>query len=348
MTTEIVSPSMEGIGRAAEVLQRGELVAFPTETVYGIGGDARSDEAVRKIYEAKGRPSGNPLIVHVKSVEAVREYVGNWPAVAEKLAAKFWPGPLTMIVPRGEKLSKLVSAGRETVAIRCPNHPVAKALLEAFDGPVAAPSANRSGFTSPVTAAHVYAELAGRVPMILDGATARTAGGGKLATDCVVGVESTVLDVSGRVPTILRPGAVTLEMIEAVTGCVKMIETVVSEGESATSPGLHSRHYAPRTVAYRFNRDEWPRARAFAEGHGPAALITWDDDVSLAAPHQTILLPRDEPGYARHLYAALREADGMHVKVILVLAPPVEAGLWVAVADRLRRATVVLLGERSL
>ena len=127
---------------------------------------------MQKIYEAKGRPSGNPVIVHVKDVEAVRGYVGAWPEVAERLAGKFWPGPLTMIVPRGERLSKLVSAGRETVAVRVPNHPVARALLEAFDGPVAAPSANRSGFTSPVTAAHVYAELAGRVPMILDGGEA--------------------------------------------------------------------------------------------------------------------------------------------------------------------------------
>ena len=125
MTTDIVLPTVEGIGRAAELLRRGELVAFPTETVYGIGGDARSDDAVKKIYEAKGRPSGNPLIVHVKSVAAAREVVADWPEVAGKLAEKFWPGPLTMILPRGEKLSKLVSAGRETVAIRCPNHPVA-------------------------------------------------------------------------------------------------------------------------------------------------------------------------------------------------------------------------------
>jgi L-threonylcarbamoyladenylate synthase len=346
MTTEIVLPTLEGIGRAAEVLRRGELVAFPTETVYGIGGDARSDEAVKKIYEAKGRPSGNPLIVHVKNVEAAREYVREWPEAAEKLAAKFWPGPLTMILPRGEKLSKLVSAGRETVAVRVPNHAVARGLLEAFDGPVAAPSANRSGFTSPVTAAHVYAELAGRVPLILDGGALRD-DANALATDCVVGVESTVVDLSGRVPTILRPGAVTLEMIEAVTGCVKMIETVVSEGESAASPGMHSRHYAPRTAAYRFLRGEWERARAFAEGNGPAALITWDEGVSLGAPHQTILLPREGAGYARTIYAALREADGTGAKAILVLMPPAEAGMWVAVGDRLRRATEMLPGEKS-
>ena len=168
-----VAPAEEGIADAVGLLRAGELVAFPTETVYGLGADARSAEAVAKIYEAKGRPSGNPVIVHVADVGAARACVREWPAVAGELAGRFWPGALTMVLPRGGVISAAVSAGRETVAIRCPRHAVALALLKEFDGPVAAPSANRSGFTSPTTAAHVLAELGGRVPLILDGGRAR-------------------------------------------------------------------------------------------------------------------------------------------------------------------------------
>jgi len=321
----------KGIESAVELLRAGELVAFPTETVYGLGADARSVEAVQKIYDAKGRPSGNPVIVHVADVNSARNCVTVWPPLADQLAARFWPGPLTMILPRANTLCAAVSAGRQTVAIRCPRHPVAEALLKAFDGPIAAPSANRSGFTSPTTAAHVLAELNGRVPLIIDGGP------------CEVGLESTVLDLStGKAPTILRPGSITLEMLREVAPDVQLHAVTVKTTESAASPGLHDRHYAPRTMAYRFPRAEWPRVQQRAEANGPVALISFTDDVSLPAPHETLLLPDDPAAYARNLYAALREADEKKLNAIFVLLPEEHGGLWTAVTDRLRRATQVL------
>ena len=325
-----VAPAEEGIADAVGLLRAGELVAFPTETVYGLGADARSGSAIAKIYAAKGRPSGNPVIVHVADVGAARACVGAWPGVAEALAARFWPGALTMVLPRGGAISAAVSAGRETVAVRCPDHPVARELLRAFDGPVAAPSANRSGFTSPTTAGHVLAELDGRMPLILDGGA------------CEVGVESTVIDLSSGVPTVLRPGSITLEMLREVVPGVQLLTTTVKTTESAASPGLHDRHYAPRLPAYRFERGEWERVKGWAEGNGPVAVVSWTEEVSLGAPHETILLPGDGAGYARNLYGALREADDKKVKAILVLLPEERGGLWTAVADRLRRGTQVM------
>lgn len=316
-----------GIHLAVEYLRAGELVAFPTETVYGLGADACRDDAVRAIYAAKGRPVGNPIIVHVAEVAEGRSLVTHWTNVAEKLAKCFWPGPLTMILPRGERLSPLVSAGRPTVAIRCPKHAVAEALLRAFGGPIAAPSANRSGFTSPTSASHVMAELAGRVPLILDGGT------------CEVGLESTVVDISGDVPTILRPGAVTLEMLREAIGDVQMAVRTVNPEESAVSPGLQDRHYAPRTAAYRFGRGQWWRAAAWVQQHGAVGLLSHVKEVRLAAPHETVLMPGDEGAYARCLYGALRELDEKRLGAILVLMPEQRDGVWAAVADRLRRAT---------
>jgi L-threonylcarbamoyladenylate synthase len=319
---------------AAEYLRAGELVAFPTETVYGLGADARRDEAVRKIYAAKGRPSGNPLIVHVADPADARPGMGftaNWPQAAEKLAKRFWPGPLTLIVPRGPGLSELVSGGRHTVALRCPKHPVADALLRTFGGPLAAPSANRSGFTSPTTAGHVRAELDGRIPLIIDGGA------------CPIGLESTVVDLSENVPTVLRPGAITVEMLREAIGGVQLGMMTVRPEESAASPGLQARHYAPRTAAYRFGRAEWKRAEQFAAGQlaagGKVGLLSSLDEVHLAAPHETIRMPAAETEYARSLYGALREVDGKGLKAILVLMPEMHGGMWAAITDRLQRAT---------
>jgi L-threonylcarbamoyladenylate synthase len=324
-----------GVLLAAEYLRAGELVAFPTETVYGLGADARRDAAVRKIYGAKGRPAGNPLIVHVADPADARPgagLTGSWPQAAEKLAKHFWPGPLTLIVARGPGLSELVSGGRHTVALRCPKHPVADALLRTFGGPLAAPSANRSGFTSPTTAPHVLAELDGRIPLILDGGA------------CPIGLESTVVDLSGNVPVVLRPGAITVEMLREAIGGVQLAMTTVRVEESAASPGLHARHYAPRTAAFRFERGAWGRAAAFAAAEGPVCLLSYADDVHLPAPHETIRMPAEEGEYARVLYGALREADGRGMKAILVLMPEGRKGMWAAVADRLTRATEPLPG----
>jgi L-threonylcarbamoyladenylate synthase len=329
MQTRVISRNDE-LAQAARLLARGELVAFPTETVYGLGGDARRDEAVAAIYQAKGRPAGNPVIVHVAGIAEARACAAQWPAVAQQLAERFWPGPLTLILPRCDGLSPLVSAGLATVALRSPNHPMAQDLLHEFGGPIAAPSANRSGFTSPTTAAHVLAELSGRVPLVVDGGP------------CPIGVESTVLDLTTTPPQILRPGAVTAEMLQAVIGNVATASAVVPEADAAASPGQYSRHYSPHLPAYRFHVRDWPAARTWAQRHGPVALLTWSDEVALAAPHETLRLPADEVGFARVIYAALRDGDEREVKAILTLMPENVENLWAAVADRLRRATVDL------
>jgi L-threonylcarbamoyladenylate synthase len=326
-----------GIQAAIKLLQVGELVAFPTETVYGLGADARQDEAVRLIYEAKGRPAGNPTIVHVTDVAGARACaaVGGWSEMADRLAARFWPGPLTIIVPRGKGISPRVSAGRETVALRCPAHPVAQGLLRAFGGPIAAPSANRSGFTSPTTAQHVLAELNGRVPLIIEGGA------------CAVGVESTVLDLTVSPPRILRPGAITAEMLRDVIGPVELFIATVRETEAAASPGQYSRHYAPRTPAYWLKRAEWSsrgvrHAENAAVRRQRVVLITHDPGLTLSAPHEVILLPAEAQAYARALYASLRQADDAGASTILILLPDTTEGLWAAVVDRLKRAAMAL------
>jgi L-threonylcarbamoyladenylate synthase len=292
---------------------------------------------VRRIYEAKARPAGNPTIVHVADVAGARACAGagGWSEVADRLAARFWPGPLTIIVPRGAGISSLVSAGRETAALRCPAHPVAQALLRAFGGPIAAPSANRSGFTSPTTAPHVFAELNGRVPLIIDGGP------------CAVGVESTVLDLTVSPPRILRPGAITTEMLRAIIGPVELVIATVREMEAAASPGQYSRHYAPRTPAYWLRREEWGiRAVRYAESAAArrerVILITQDTALTLAAPHEVILLPAEAEAYARTLYASLRQADEAGASSILILLPDTTEGLWAAVVDRLKRAAMPL------
>jgi L-threonylcarbamoyladenylate synthase len=324
--TRIV-PATSGIAEAVELLRAGEVIAFPTETVYGLGADARRADAVERIYTAKGRPAGNPVIVHVATVDEARQCASAWSPIAERLAQKFWPGPLTLILPRGPLLTPLVSAGRETIAIRCPNHPVAQELLRAFAGPIAAPSANRSGFTSPTSAGHVLAELDGRIPLIIDGGPS------------AIGLESTVLDLSGNTPTVLRPGAVTLEMLRAILPDARAAQTTVRPEDAAISPGLHHRHYAPRAAAYGFSARDWPVIATWAKANPPVALLTNSDAISLPAPHEMIRMPPKDSDYARILYAALRDADELGPRAILVLLPEESSGLWSAIADRLRRAT---------
>ncbi len=332
-----IHPASQDLTPAVQLLAAGELVAFPTETVYGLGADARSDDAVQKIYAAKGRPSGNPIIVHVADTAAARDAVaaGEWSAAAESLAATFWPGPLTLILPRGPGISTVVSAGRDSLALRCPAHPVAQKLLKAFGGPIAAPSANRSGFTSPTTARHVLAELDGRIPLILDGGPSQ------------VGLESTVLDLTSAPPKILRPGAITAEMLMPVIGPVETLHTVVDQSDSAISPGQHSRHYAPRTPAYRVTREDWARCAPNPQGFAAMlaaagkniVLITDDPALTFPPPHETMLLPRDPAAYAQKLYASLRAADELNMVAILILVPEHIDGLWSAIHDRIRRAT---------
>ncbi len=318
-------------------MRAGELVAFPTETVYGLGADAMSTPAVERIFRTKQRPANNPLIVHVADVERARRYTTNWTAAAGELARRFWPGPLTLVLPRHPLIAPAVSAGLDTVALRAPDHPLTLEVLDRFDGPLAGPSANRSTRISPTTAEHVRSELGESVAMILDGGP------------CAVGIESTVLDLCGRIPRILRPGAVTPEQIESVLGPIDAGQRIVSDGHATRSPGQSAVHYAPRAPTYRLTEEDWCR---LTEGAGPSAFPRAGGDVdrrivilSLGPANfpidpqvRVIALHADPVLYARQLYAALRAADEMNPAAIWVQLPP-DRKEWQAVRDRLFRAT---------
>ncbi len=296
------------IEQAADLLRRGELVAFPTETVYGLGADATNADAVRKIFAVKGRPATNPLIVHVADESIARRYCVDWPGVASKLANAFWPGPLTLVVEKSGQIPDIVTAGKQTVGLRAPDHPIAMQLLRAFDGVLAAPSANRSNRVSPTTAAHVRDEFGQSIPMILDGGA------------CRVGIESTVLDLTTGMPTILRPGAITQQMIEsAIQQSVAILPGFVQPADSpAASPGQHVIHYAPVTPAFRFD----PRDRDKIDPTDAAILpITLDAD-----------------RYAQQFYARLRMLDQQHLRAIYIELPPDHPD-WQAIRDRILRAT---------
>jgi L-threonylcarbamoyladenylate synthase len=318
--TRLISPSREAIDQAARILWDGGLVAFPTETVYGLGGDAGSPDAVAAIFAAKRRPSFNPLIVHVRGREAAQP-LADFNATADRLAEAFWPGPLTLVLPRrsGARLAPAISAGLQSVAIRAPGHPVAQRLLSAAELPIAAPSANRSGQVSPTTPHHVLAELDGRVPLILAGGRTN------------VGLESTVIDLRGDRPRLLRPGAVTRAALEAIVGPLMVSAEAsahVPEGEVPhAAPGQLRSHYAPR-------------ARLRLEAEAPR-----DDEAFLAFGPSLVSGERvrnlsetgDLDEAAANLFAALRELDGLGLGTIAV-APVPEVGLGEAINDRLRRA----------
>lgn len=302
------------LSRAVEFLQAGELVAFPTETVYGLGADATRVQAVSKIFQVKGRPATNPLIVHVNNARMARQYAVRWPDWAELLAKAFWPGPLTFILPKTSDIPEIVTAGRNTVGLRAPDHPIALELIHRFGKPLAAPSANRSNRVSPTTAEHVRDELGTSVAMILDGGP------------CRVGIESTVLDLTTDLPTLLRPGAITAAMIEEVIETPVYLSTgqTVREAESAVSPGQQAVHYAPRTPAYRFESHE-------------------RDKID---PTDAAILPitLDADAYARQLYARLRLLDQQNLRAIYIELPP-DTPEWHAVRDRILRATRPLESE---
>ncbi len=312
---------MSEIQQAVEVLRSGGLVAFPTETVYGLGADATQAEAVERIYEVKGRPTTNPIIVHVADIERARRYAAQWPEAAQKLAEQFWPGPLTLVVPKSPQIVDQATAGLKTVGLRVPNHPVALELLRAFDGAIAAPSANRSARVSPTTAQHVRDELGDLVQLVLDGGP------------CEVGIESTVLDLSGDMPRILRPGMVTRTMIEQVIGPVQASRSVTDATQPALSPGQQPVHYAPVTPAYRYTATQ--ASRLAAEGAGIIDIGQIDQPRQIES---VITLPADPEQYARHFYAALRTLDAMGLRAIYVEMPP-DSPPWIAVRDRIRRAT---------
>jgi len=314
-----------GVRRGAEVIRAGGLVAFPTETVYGLGADALSDFAVARIFEAKERPRGNPLIVHLAGAAALESVAARVPPRARDAAARFWPGPLTLVLPRAATVPLITTGGLETVAARVPSHPVARALIEASGRPIAAPSANRSGRPSPTRAEHVLEDLDGRIELILDGGPTP------------VGVESTVLDMTTEPPMLLRPGGVTLEQLR---DCLGEVAVLAGDDEEAAgrSPGLRYRHYAPRAQVIVIEPGAGERVVApWLEAGRPVALMA-QRPVSLDRPGLLVkTMPGDLGAYARVLFAVLRELDSTGVEGIFVEAVPQE-GLGLTIMDRLRRA----------
>ena len=304
------------IRRAAEILRAGGLVAFPTETVYGLGADASSAAAVARLYATKGRPANHPVIIHFSSSENAFEWGREIPQAARKLAARFWPGPLTIILKRSTKAGDFVTGGQDSVGLRVPSHPVAQELLREFAGGVAAPSANLFGNVSPTTAAHVRAEL--KVELILDGGPSE------------VGIESTIVDLSGAEPVLLRPGRISKAELE------KALTSKVREKRSASprhSGGLE-RHYAPKTPALLVPPHALD-AEIAKRGAAVAVLAFSRPDERV---EYWIRMPKDPQAYAQRLYAALRELDAAGCGTILVESPP-ETIEWDAIRDRLTRAT---------
>ncbi len=311
--TRVLKAEPRAIEAAARCLAAGGLVAFPTETVYGLGADARHGEAVARLYAAKGRPHFNPLIAHVGSIDAARQ-LGHFDAAAERLAAAFWPGPLTLVLPKRPDcaVADLALAGLESVAVRMPAHPVARAMLAAFNGPVVAPSANRSGHVSPTSAAHVLADLRGRIDMVID------------AGPCQVGVESTIVACLGE-PTLLRPGGLPRDAIERVLG--QPLALVPIADEAPLAPGMLSSHYAPK-ARLRLNADG-PRAGEALLAFGPPPVFA-GTTFNLSARGDLIEA-------AANLFSHLRALDAAGAKNIAVMKVPHD-GLGEAINDRLARA----------
>lgn len=327
----------EALARAGEILRDGGLVAFPTETVYGLGGNALSAAAAEKIYAAKGRPSDNPLIVHIARFEEMEPLVREIPESAEKLAAAFWPGPLTMILPKSEVVPRETSGGLDTVAIRLPLDPNARALIQAAGLPIAAPSANTSGRPSPTSARHVAEDLGGKIDMILDG--------GAVA----VGLESTIVDLTGSVPALLRPGAITPEMLEGVLGKIEfdpVLTKPLTPDMHPKAPGMKYRHYAPRaemflvdgTQAAVIRKINACAAVAKADGKKVGILASAENVDAYRADAVLCLGERAKPAEIAHnLFAALREMDARAVDVIYAEAFP-ESGVGLAVMNRMNKA----------
>ena len=335
MNTEILSthtPALfaAAVQRAAELLRAGEVVALPTETVYGLAANALDEKAVAKIFAIKGRPANNPIIVHVADNEMARRCVGHWPELADKLSQSFWPGPLTLVLPRAKIIPDNVTAGGATVGVRWPGHPFIQAVIRECGFPLAAPSANLSNQISPTNAEHVRQQLGGKISLIVDGAQAQ------------VGIESTVLDLSVSPPQVLRPGMIHAEALAAVCGEVQSPKSKVQSLETALrSPGLLQKHYSPKAKLL---------------------VLSWRDDVELKSKIQNpkfktencfiiahtkipaggnfadvSVMPHDAEAFARALYAELHRCDAAGAELIVVETPP-ESPEWSGVADRLRRA----------
>lgn len=307
---------------AAAILRNGGLVAFPTETVYGLGADASNAEAVKRVFAAKGRPHDHPLIVHIAGVAQLAAWARDIPQTALTLAQKFWPGPLTLILKRAPHVSDLVTGGQDTVALRVPAHPLAQALLREFGGGVVGPSANRFGHVSATTAEHVRNEFGDAIDYVLDGGA------------CDVGIESTIIDLSGTAPALLRPGQITASAIEAVLG----ITLAAPNALSPRAPGTLEKHYAPSTPLMLVEADIIDElVRSFLRQGQRVAVLAREARQPLIEQLTWITAPDTREGYAHDLYANLRQLDAAGCDVIVVEAPPL-AIAWAAVHDRLGRA----------
>lgn len=337
METKILSESELDLKEGGRLLREGKTVVFPTETVYGLGANAMDEPAVKKIFIAKGRPSDNPLIVHIVDLDMLHDIVSSVSEAAQKLIDTFWPGPLTLIFPKGEKVPDAVTAGLSTVAVRCPAEETARKLIAFAGVPVAAPSANLSGKPSPTNFSHAKADMFGRVDAIIKGKSAS------------VGVESTVLDISGDVPAVLRPGAVTVEQLRDILGEVKVAADLKS-GERPKSPGMKYRHYAPKADVY-ILKGSLEEAADFVQNEiqkQKTGMLVFDEFAErFNAMNGLFVLSlggqNDSSAAAHRLFAALREMDAMGVQKVYAPEIP-KSGMWLAVRNRLYRAA----GERIL
>ena len=342
MTAEILSTYTAdlfaaAVKRAAELLRAGEVVALPTETVYGLAANALDAKAVARIYEAKGRPAHNPIIVHVADVELAKRCVANWPAIADDLAQAFWPGPLTMVLPKAPEIPDLVTAGGATVAVRWPSHPFIQTVIRECGFPLAAPSANLSNQISPTNAEHVRKQLGDRIPLVVDGGQSQ------------VGIESTVIDLTSEPPAVLRPGMIHEESLIAVTGdLISHRGLKLPSQEALRSPGLLRKHYAPKAKLLLLDwqndadlrsRITHPPSPGFgATGHASRTHVIAHTHIPSGEGFVSVsVIPHDAEAFARAIYAELHRCDEAGAELIVVEALP-DLPAWRAIADRLRRA----------
>ena len=331
--TELLKPDAQALEKAARIIKDGGVVAFPTETVYGLGADAGNPEAIKRIFAAKGRPQDNPLIVHISSLDQLPKVIqGELPPQAKALAERFWPGPLTMILPKGDAISSECTAGLDSVGVRFPMNECAQRLISASGVPIAAPSANISGRPSPTSAQHVLSDMNGKIPLILDGGA------------CSVGLESTVVDVRTLPVRVLRPGGVTPEMIADVLGEVEVDGSVLrplKQGEIARSPGMKYKHYAPKgSLTIVSGQSEAVAAKICAlydEAPASKRILALDGHVRLYGDRLVYPLGADADTAAQRLFAALRDMDEQGVQTIFSESVDT-SGIGLAVMNRLGRA----------
>lgn len=330
MKTEFLKPNRESISLACDLLKRGEVVAVPTETVYGLAGDSRNPEAIKKIFEAKNRPADNPLIVHISNLKMLDEIVSFVPEDAKKLARKFWPGPLTIIMPKGDKVCKEACAGLDSVGVRMPSNPVAREIIERSNVPFAAPSANTSGKPSPTTAEDVLLDMNGKIPLIIDGGA------------CSKGVESTVVSVLSETPTILRPGVITQSQMERVLGKkVAIAEGVTREIDAGQvrSPGMKYKHYSPNAEVVILKGSlkkfiEYVKINATSS----TFVMCFDGEENLfSVPAISYGAKNDPESQAHNLFSVLRKMDKLNAKLVFARCPKT-SGVSLAVYNRLIRS----------